>query len=203
MREEGYSPNNPVVSMISLAHICTNNITNIYILYTQIPCICIHLDIASPKLMVFHVEWVTPGAHIPAIQILLELYCLEGVNVDSVLVRHSAGLQNSIECGCTPEFWLVRSGRHIQLLSIVNWANIWGRNCYMGWLLLYTQQEDVSHHLVGRDLDEQHRYYHAKWDLDVATPGCNGEPWLELFASSTVTTTVQRTTDAACPLGTL
>ncbi len=55
--------------------------------------------------MVFHVEWVTPGAqHNPAIQILLELYCLEGVNVDSAQVRHDAGLPNSIECCCTPGF---------------------------------------------------------------------------------------------------
>ena len=69
--------------------------------------------------MAIHVEWVTPGAHNPTIQIWLEFYCLEGVNVDSARVRHDAGLQNSIECCCTPGLGRVRSGRHIQVLSIV------------------------------------------------------------------------------------
>ncbi len=85
----------------------------------QYICVCTHLDISSLKLMTVHVEWVTPGAHNPAIGIWLELYWLEGVNVDSTRVRHDAGLQNSIECGRTPGSWLVRSWRHIQLRSIV------------------------------------------------------------------------------------
>ncbi len=94
--------------------------TYIYTWYTiHIPCVCTHLDISLQKSMVFHVEWVTPGAHNPVIQIWLELYCLEGVNVDSARVSHDAGLQNSIECCCTPGSWLVRSWRHIQLCSIV------------------------------------------------------------------------------------
>ncbi len=94
--------------------------TSIYTSYTiHIQCTCTHLDISSPKSMVLHVEWVTPGAHNPAIQIWLKLYLLEGVNVDTARVRHDAGLQNSIGCGRTPGSWRVRSWRHIQLRSIV------------------------------------------------------------------------------------
>ncbi len=108
--------------IISSVHVYTKNIIMIYMLYTtHIPYIYIytHLDIFPPKSMVFHIEWVTPGSHNPTIQIWLELYCLEGVNVDSARVRHDAGLQDLIECGCTPGLWRVRSGKHIQLLSKV------------------------------------------------------------------------------------
>ncbi len=91
----------------------------IYNTYTMYIIVCTHLDISSSKSMAFHVEWVTPGAHNPAIQIWLELYCLEGVNIDSARVRYEAGLQNSIECGSTPGFRRVRSERHIQLLRII------------------------------------------------------------------------------------
>ncbi len=83
------------------------------------PCICTHLDISSLKSMMFHIVWVTTGAHNPVIQIWLELYCLEGVNVVSLPVRDEACLQNSIECHCTPGLCRVRSERHIQLFSIV------------------------------------------------------------------------------------
>ena len=96
------------------------NITYTYNGYTiHIPSACTHLDIFSPESMAIHVEWVTPGAHNPAIQIWLEFYCLEGVNVDSARVRHDAGLQNSIECCCTPGLGRVRSGWHIQVRSNV------------------------------------------------------------------------------------
>jgi hypothetical protein len=66
-----------------------------------------------------YIEWATPGMHNPVIQIWLKLYCLEGVNVESVPVRDDACLQNSIECCCTPGSWRVRSGWHIKLHSIV------------------------------------------------------------------------------------
>ena len=89
-------------------------------LYTlHIPWICTHFAISFPKSIAFHIEWVTTGAHNPAIQIWLELYCLEGVNVVSLPVRDEACLQNSIECRCTPGLCRVRSERHIQLFSIV------------------------------------------------------------------------------------
>ena len=74
-------------------------------LYTQhIPCICIYLDISSPKFMALHVEWVTTGAHNPAIQVWLGLNSLEGVDVVSLPVRYEACRQNSIVCHCTPMF---------------------------------------------------------------------------------------------------
>ena len=89
-------------------------------LYTQhIPCICIYLDISSPKSMVLHIEWVTTGAHNPAIQVWLELNCLEGVDVVSLPVWYEACLQNSIESRCTPGLGGVRSERYVQLFSIV------------------------------------------------------------------------------------
>ena len=77
-------PNNLAKSMISFVHVYTKHINGIYISYTRhIPCICTNLDTSPSKSMLLHVEWVTPGAHNPTIQIWLELYCLEGVNVDS------------------------------------------------------------------------------------------------------------------------
>ncbi len=105
---------------MSSVHVYAKNSNNKSMLYTlHIPWICTHLDIYSPKLMVFHIEWETPGTNNPAIQIWLELYCLEGVNVDSVPVRDNACLHNSVECCCTPGSWQVRSGWHIKLLNIV------------------------------------------------------------------------------------
>jgi hypothetical protein len=113
-------PNNLAKSMISFVHVYTKHINGIYISYTRhIPCICTNLDTSPSKSMLLHVEWVTPGAHNPTIQIWLELYCLEGVNVDSARVRHDACLQNSIERRRAPGFWRVKSGRHIELHSIV------------------------------------------------------------------------------------
>ena len=89
-------------------------------LYTQhIPCICIYLDISSPKSMVLHIEWLTTGTHNQAIQVWLELNSLEGVDVVSLPVRYEACLQNSIECRCTPGLGGVWSERYVQLFSIV------------------------------------------------------------------------------------
>ncbi len=89
-------------------------------LYTQhIPCICIYLDISSPKSMVLHIEWVTTGEHNPAIQVWLKLNSLEGVDVVSLPVRNEVCLQNLIEFHCTPGLGGVRSERYVQLFSIV------------------------------------------------------------------------------------
>ncbi len=119
MDVEGSLPNNPAGSMISSLHVYTRHNIMIYIRYTRhLPCICTNLDISPSKLMEFHIKWVTPGCN-PTIQIWLELHCLEGVNVDSARVWHDACLQNSIERGCAPGFWQVKSGRHIELHSIV------------------------------------------------------------------------------------
>ena len=91
-------------------------------LYTQhIPCICIYFDISSPKSMALHIEWVTTGAHNPAIQVWLELNSLEGVDVVSLPVRNEACLQNSIECRSTPGLCGVRSEDII--ISLIVW--IW------------------------------------------------------------------------------
>ena len=66
-------------------------------LYTQhIPCICIYLDISSPKSMALHVEWVTTGAHNTAIQVWLELNSLEGVDVVSLPVRYMSAEFDSV-----------------------------------------------------------------------------------------------------------
>ena len=69
--------------------------------------------------MAIHVEWVTPGAHNPAIQVWLELNSLEGVDVVSLPVRYEACLQNLIECRCTPGLGGVWSERYVQLFSVV------------------------------------------------------------------------------------
>ncbi len=148
----------------------TKYANNIYMLYTtHIPCICTHPDISSPKSMVFHVEWVTSGEHNRAIQIWLTVYCLDGVDVDSVLVRHDAGLQNSIECGCTPGFWLVRSGRHIQLLSIVV-CNPFSR--FQGNKLQYEVSDMI--HVLNRTLQED--VASPDW-LPVLTRDVRDIPW--------------------------